>query len=399
MNRFAQDIALGWRSQPGRVGLAFFAIALGCLALSLMTAVLAGLSERAARLLREFGGSAVALAPANPASEESGPPALTERTAAVAAALFPEGFVSQARYFTAPALDGGAPVAIVATDAHLARARGWRIAEGRFLDARDLRDRERNAVLTVSLARAWNARVGQSAQLGDTLFRVVGIVETGGGALADATDRAIIAPGERTVFVPLTVMPSWLGPNAASSDALDLIYVRFPDDLPFAAGRARLERALGDPALGGAPVAWIAPETILRGVRRARRALDAGVGGLALLSLALGGATLAGLLAGQAQERIGEIGLRRALGATRGDIAALFIAEGVALSLAAALAGAAAARLLARGLSNVPELPLATDYRLWLTPLAAAGALGLLASWLPARRAARRSPAEALRAE
>jgi putative ABC transport system permease protein len=392
-----RDIWLGVRSQPWRTALAFLAIALGSLALAVMTAVLGGLAAKSAQMLREFGGQVIVLTPAEQAA--AGPASLTEATATILAQNFPEALVAAVRRYEAPAQAGATPTSILATDANLARVRDWRLRAGRFLDERDLRQRERSAVLSVPLAQAWNAHVGSLVTLGGAPFRVVGLVESGAAALAGATDNPVIAGGERVVFVPLTTSPTWLAQRVEPGAEVDAIFVRLPEAMPFAEGRARLARLLGDPALARAPVAWITPETILRGVRRMQRALDLGVGSITLLSLALGGITLMSLLVGNVRERVTEIGLRRALGATRRDVAALFVIEGCLLTGLAALAGAGAAQWVLHLLAAAPEIPLALDGNLWLTPLGVAVVVGLLASYVPARLAARIAPADALRAE
>ena len=197
----------------------------------------------------------------------------------------------------------------------------------------------------------------------------------------------------------LTTSPTWVAQRVEPGAELDAIFVRLPEALPFAAGRARVAQLLGDPALTHAAVTWITPETILRGVRRMQRALDLGIGSITLLSLALGGITLMSLLVGNVRERVTEIGLRRALGATRRDVAALFVLEGCLLTSLAALVGAGVAQWVLHALAGVPEIPLALDGRLWLAPLGVALAVGLLASYVPARLAAGISPADALRAE
>jgi putative ABC transport system permease protein len=392
-----RDIGLGVRSQPWRTALAFLAIALGSLALAVMVAVLGGLAAKSARMLREFGGQVIVLAPAEVTL--AGPAALTENTATVLARNFPTALVSAVRRYEAPAQGSGAPVTILATDAHLARVRDWRLISGRFLDERDAQQRERSAVLSVALAQTWNAHAGDSVTLGGVPFRVVGVVDCGASALAGATDSPLLATGERVVFVPLTVTPTWLAQRVEPGTELDAIFVRLPENEPFAAGRERVARLLDDPALTKAAVAWITPETILRGVRRMQHALDLGIGSITLLSLALGGITLMSLLVGNVRERVTEIGLRRALGATRRDVAALFVVEGCLLTSLAAVAGAAAAQWVVRLLAAAPEIPLVVDGRLWLIPLGIALIVGLLASYVPAQMAARISPADALRAE
>jgi putative ABC transport system permease protein len=95
-------------------------------------------------------------------------------------------------------------------------------------------------------------------------------------------------------------------------------------------------------------------------------------------------------------ERRSEIGLRRALGATRGQIRVQFLAEAILLSLAGGavgvVLGAVATAAYARGHSEAVVIP----PQAWAGGLAAAVVIGALAGLLPAIRAARLSPTEAL---
>ena len=95
-------------------------------------------------------------------------------------------------------------------------------------------------------------------------------------------------------------------------------------------------------------------------------------------------------------ERRSEIGLRRALGATRGQIRTQFLAEATLLSLtggaAGILAGAAATAAYARSHGEAVVIP----PQAWAGGLAAAVIIGALAGLLPAIRAARLSPTRAL---
>jgi len=95
-------------------------------------------------------------------------------------------------------------------------------------------------------------------------------------------------------------------------------------------------------------------------------------------------------------ERRSEIGLRRALGATRGQIRAQFLAEAILLSLAGGtvgvIAGAVATGAYARSHGEAVVIP----PQAWAGGLAAAVIIGALAGLLPAIRAARLSPTQAL---
>jgi len=398
MIRLLRDIGEGIRSQPGRTGLSFLAIMLGSLTLAVLTAVLNGLAAKSQRMLREFGGQVVALlAPADNGGARA--PSLTADTADLLARNLPEAVVSAARHYEAFAPGSTRPFAIVAADPNLARVRGWRMLQGRFLDTGDVQRRERHAVLSDGLSRGGFAHVGDWITLGGVRFQVIGVVDSSGTALVGAVDSPLVATGERVAYVPLTMIPVWLNERTEPGRAVDAVWIRLPDGAPFDRGRARIARLLAAPGWGAGGVTWVTPETILRGVRRLQRTIDLSVGSITLLTLLLGGITLMSLMVANVRERVTEIGLRRALGATPWDIAALFVVEACLLTLTAAAAGAAAAQwLLGRALA-VPEIPLLLDARVWLVPLAAALVVGVLFSYIPARMAARISPAAALRSE
>jgi len=118
-----------------------------------------------------------------------------------------------------------------------------------------------------------------------------------------------------------------------------------------------------------------------------------GLGAVALLVGAIG---VANIMVIAVLERRSEIGLRRALGATRGHIRIQFLTEAIALSLlggvAGVITGAAATAIYAHGRGWATVIP--TDA--WAGGLAAAIVIGALAGLLPAIRAARLSPTQAL---
>jgi putative ABC transport system permease protein len=112
--------------------------------------------------------------------------------------------------------------------------------------------------------------------------------------------------------------------------------------------------------------------------------------------LLVGAIGVANIMVISVLERRSEIGLRRALGATRGQIRAQFLAEAIVLSLAGGavgvVIGAAATALYAHAHGEAVVIP--PDA--WAGGLAAAIVIGALAGLLPAIRAARLSPTQAL---
>jgi putative ABC transport system permease protein len=127
--------------------------------------------------------------------------------------------------------------------------------------------------------------------------------------------------------------------------------------------------------------------------RAAFSTLFLGLGAVALLVGAIG---VANIMVIAVLERRSEIGLRRALGATRGHIRTQFLAEAITLSVAGGvagiIAGAAATAIYAHSRGWATVIPASA----WAGGLAAAILIGALAGLLPAIRAARLSPTQAL---
>ena len=128
--------------------------------------------------------------------------------------------------------------------------------------------------------------------------------------------------------------------------------------------------------------------------------LTLAVGALGSISLAVGGVGIVTIMTIAVTERTGEIGLLVALGAPRRTILGLFLGEAVTLSALGGAMGLALGMGLAQAIRlAVPALPVHTPLSFVLLAEFVAIAIGLLAGVLPARRAARLDPVEALRAE
>ena len=138
------------------------------------------------------------------------------------------------------------------------------------------------------------------------------------------------------------------------------------------------------------------PSDALTAQADATGALDTLFLGLGAVALLVGAIGVANIMVISVLERRSEIGLRRALGATRGQIRTQFLAEAALLSLVGGvigvIAGAAATAAYARVHGETVVIPA----QAWAGGLAAAVLIGALAGLLPAIRAARLSPTQAL---
>jgi putative ABC transport system permease protein len=119
--------------------------------------------------------------------------------------------------------------------------------------------------------------------------------------------------------------------------------------------------------------------------------------GLGAVALLVGAVGVANIMIISVLERRSEIGLRRALGATRSQIRAQFLAEAIILALAGGAAGVAAGALATIAYATTKHWTIVIPTEAWAGGLGAAIAIGAVAGLLPALRAARLSPTEALR--
>ena len=138
------------------------------------------------------------------------------------------------------------------------------------------------------------------------------------------------------------------------------------------------------------------PSAALTAEADAKGALDTLFLGLGAVALLVGAVGVANIMVIAVLERRSEIGLRRALGATRGQIRIQFLAEATLLSLAGGSAGVAIGAVATSLYARMHSEPVVIPVQAWAGGLAAALLIGALAGLLPAIRAARLSPTKAL---
>jgi ABC-type antimicrobial peptide transport system permease subunit len=118
-----------------------------------------------------------------------------------------------------------------------------------------------------------------------------------------------------------------------------------------------------------------------------------------IVALALAAVGIYGVLAGSVVERTREIGVRAALGASRGNILTLILRDGMRLTAFGILVGICAALFASRALATLLYGISYLDASAWLGVIALLTAVAGLACWTPAWRATRVDPSVTLRAE
>jgi putative ABC transport system permease protein len=282
--------------------------------------------------------------------------------------------------FVPPAQTGG--LGVDAAGENLPQVMGAHMAAGHFLDA--VSSRYPEAVLGAEAAQVLQiTHVGGHVMvyLGNTWFTVVGIMRS---ATLDTT-----LDSEAFISLPVAERIFHVTPNPTE------IYVRA--DQNDVTGVSNLLAPTADPQ-NASGVQVSRPSDVLEARAAAKGQFTTLLLGLGAVALLVGAIGIANIMVISVLERRGEIGLRRALGATRRHISLQFLAESAVLSALGSLAGLA----LGAGATEAYALAQNEPFVVPLYALVAAPAAGLvigaIAGLYPATKAARLSPTEALRA-
>ncbi|MGH7507335.1 MAG: FtsX-like permease family protein, partial [Longimicrobiales bacterium] len=270
---------------------------------------------------------------------------------------------------------------------------GMSLVAGRFLTSADGIDGRMVAVINETMAaRYWPGRnaLGQRFHLGTRDQPWIEIV----GIARDVRHNAVIEDPRAEMYLPHAQFGRATGGSPPRGMSL---VIRAAGDPLALVPAVREQVRLLDPRLPLSEIRTM--DDVAADALAQPRFTSTLIAVFAMLSLALAGIGLYGVLSFTAARRTREIGIRMALGANRGSVAGLVMGEGVALAGAGAVIGLLAAvwatRFLDSQLYGVSPLDPLTFA---IVPVVLIG-VAAVASYLPARRAARVSPVVALRTE
>jgi predicted permease len=265
----------------------------------------------------------------------------------------------------------------------LFRALGVRVISGRTVSEDDREDSPLSIVVNQALARAifpGEEALGRRIGLATTEATIVGIV-------GDIHQRALETPPAPTVYVPLRQVPR---------RAMTFVLRTAGDPMALAGA---VEQSVREADSGQAISNIMALEAVIDSRLARPRLFSTLLASFAGLAVVLASVGISAVVLFSVRQRTREIGIRMALGAPRRQTVTLMLRHGMTPVLAGMAVGlvaaAALSRFLAALLFEVKPLDLAT----YGAVVVLLGAVGLIAAWLPARRAAGIDPIVALRQE
>jgi putative ABC transport system permease protein len=375
----------GLRARPARVFLSAVGIAIGIAAMLCVVGISASSREDLNRQLAALGTNLLTVAPGETVTGETAH--LPRTSVGMIARIGPVTSVTatgrvEARVYRNDHIPAGETggIAVLATRVDLPATVGARLAHGAFLNAATVRF----PAVVLGAAAAQRLGVGaagpdQRVWLGGEWYTVVGILYP--TPLAPEVDQAALI--------------GW--PTAQDRLRFDgyptTVYVRSRE-----AAVEAVQEVLRRTASPERPteVAVSRPSDALAAKRAADTTLNALLLGLGAVALLVGGVGVANTMVISVLERRAEIGLRRSLGATRGQIRLQFLAESLLLCTLGGVGGAVLGTAVTSGYASAHQWP--TVVPLWATGggLTATLLIGALAGLYPAIRAARLAPTEAL---
>jgi len=385
------------RAQRLRTALTALGIAVGIAAVILLTSIGEGLHRFIVDEFTQFGTNIIAVNPGRIVTHGAPLGAVnTVRPLTIddALALRRAPYVQVA----VPVIQGNAEitrtgrsrrVTLYGVGAEFAAAFRMRVAIGQFLPEDDPRTPRAFAVLGSKAALELfgsDNPLGDRIRVGGERYRVVGVMQSKGQVLGFDLDDTVFIPVGRAM-------------EMFNRESLMEIDVTYEPTAPLAEVEEGIRRVLN--ARHGSEDYTVTPQqkmlevfgTVLDAVTFA----VAAIGGISLL---VGGVGILTILTIAVAERTSEIGLLRAVGATRRSILLLFLGEAALLAVLGGTAGLLLGWGAALALHLVlPALPVHTPWSYALLAELVALGVGLAAGVLPARRAAHLDPLEALRSE
>jgi putative ABC transport system permease protein len=282
---------------------------------------------------------------------------------------------------------------IIGSDEFYKPVRNLAVLSGRFLDASDVSLRQKVALMTEKLAKrlygSLDAAPGQFIKMRGLQFTVIGTFKEKGNSFGQSELN------DETLLIPITVQQYFL-----RVERIDPLYVQVRSPEQVEAVTAQVKDILSSRHRAGATYKVENLTGILNAAKSIARILSLVLVLVSAIALVISGIGIMNIMLVTVTERTREIGVRMAVGAARRDILLQFLTEAVLISLTGGTIGIVAGVALPLSVQYFTD-NLQIPVSMWSVGIAftVSSLVGLIFGMLPASRASRLNPTEALRYE
>ena len=399
MFEHALSAVLALSANKLRAALTMLGVVIGVLAVTLLVSVGDGARAYLNNTLSGIGTNLLSVVPGRTETRGLGPPAqglARPLTMDDARALSRQGTLLRG---VSALVQGGGTVRfrnrqrdtiVLGVGPDFSDLRNMHVDSGDFVREEDVTSRRRVAVLgrrVVTELFGDESPLGQSVRIAGGRFRVVGMMEPKGRSLGFDLDDL--------VFIPVTAAM-----DLFALDHVTQIVTAARSKEETAAAMAEIDEVLARRRNGEHTFTIQSQEDLQRTFGAITGAMTLVLLAIASISLVVGGIGIMNIMLVSVRERTREIGVRRAVGATQGDILWQFLLESLMIStLGGALGLGLGAAIIYTVRAYVPEVPVALSPWIAMVAFGSSFVTGVVSGVVPARRAARLDPVEALRYE
>ena len=395
------------RANKLRSALTILGVAIGVITLTFMVSIIQGLNRAFAEQIESLGSNTIFVSKFDPSfgrqpsAEERQRKDLTVEDAAAMRELPGVASVSPIYRKISEVIRYGdqqtdTPVLLGVTQ-YYEFTHSQYVERGRFINEIDLQERANVCVLAQDVVRAlfkYEDPLDKEIKIGGTPFRVIGVMQTLGNFFGQSRDNSLFIPLTTyqkycpEVQPPITVYFVIVRPNTRAD--VRPVMDEITDLL-----RRRRRVPLNAPNNFGVS----SQDSLLDFYNQLTGATALVLTAISFVALMIGGIGVMNIMLVSVTERTKEIGVRKAVGATRGNILSQFLIEAVVLTGIGGLAGLAVGELISLAMNQFSPLPAFVPVWAIAVGIGISASVGIIFGMWPAWKAARLDPIEALRYE